>query len=110
MKNLKGKKIKEIMDKNTVVCNGDILSDDWVDTVIGYIYEAGTVDENKILHDEYNIFIFNSYTEKLKAMFHVYEIHSVIINKERGLLTVAGHESIHHYWFDNGEYSEEHTR
>jgi hypothetical protein len=106
--NFKGKKIKEIMNEDTMVCNKDNLVDNWTDTVIGYMNNAGTIDDDVVLYDDYYVFVLNN--GKLKAVFHVYEIHSVILNKKRGLMIVEGHETIHQYWFDDGEYSEEHTR
>lgn len=108
IENLKGKKIKEIMDKNTVTCNKDKLIDSWADTVIGHINNAGTVDEDIVLYDDNYVFIFNN--KKLKAVFHVYDIISLILNKKRSLMIVEGHGTIHQYWFNDGEYFEKQTR
>jgi len=44
------------------------------------------------------------------CLFHVYEVNDVYLNGKRGLVTAMGHETIHEYWFDDGEYSERHTR
>jgi hypothetical protein len=108
IENLKGKKIKEVMDENTIACNEDNLKDNWADTVIGHIKNAGVINDDTVLYDDNYVFIFNN--KKLKAVFHVYEIHSLILNKKRNLMIVEGHETSHQYWFDNGEYSEKHTR
>lgn len=44
------------------------------------------------------------------CLFHVYEVHDVSLNGKRGLVTAAGHETVHEYWFNDGEYNERHTR
>lgn len=44
------------------------------------------------------------------CLFHVYEIDHVSLNGKRGMIKASGHETIHEYWFDNGEYDTEYTR
>ncbi len=105
-KNIDGKSIKEIMDKDTIVC--DDLSEGWDETVIKFPTVVGTSGDITIIHTEYYVFIFDK--QKLRAVFHVYEVRSVSLNKQRGLVTAVGHETVHEYWLDNGEYSCGHTR
>ena len=105
-KDIDGKKIKEIMNENTKVC--DNLRDGWDDSVIEFVSKAGVVGDITVLYTEYYVFIFDM--KELQAIFHVYEVRSVSLNKERGLVTAVGHETMHEYWLDNGEYSSKHTR
>lgn len=108
MMNFKGKEIKEVMDTDTIACNGKNLVPTWVESIIGALTYVGAVGDDRVFHDNYYVFIINN--KRLKAIFHVYEISYVAINNKRGLLTAEGHETTHQYWFDNGEYSEDHTR
>ncbi len=48
--------------------------------------------------------------DKPVALFCVYEIHNFSFNGERGHISVVGHETVHEYWFDNGEYVTDSTR
>lgn len=106
--NIKGKKIKEVMNEDTIICNKDNLMDGWDNTVIGHINNAGTINDDTVLYDSYYVFIFNN--KKLKTIFRVDEINSVIVNKKRNLMIIDGFEAIYQYWFDNGEFFENFTR
>ncbi len=106
IKDIEGKRIKEIMDADTIVC--DDLRAGWDETVIESPLLAGTLDDTTVIYTEYYVFIFDG--QKLKAVFHVYEVRDVSFNKERGLVTAVGHETTHEYWLDNGEYKSDYTR
>lgn len=105
-KALKDKKIREIMNKDTVVC--DDLREGWDETIIKFPTLVGTVNNTTVIHTEDYVFIFDG--QKLRAVFHVYEVQGVSLNKQRGLVTAVGHETAHEYWLDNGEYKRDHTR
>lgn len=106
IKDIEGKKIKEIMNENTVVC--DDLKDGWDDGVIKFVSKAGTVDNITVLYTEYYVFIFNK--KNLRAVFYVYEVRKVYLNKKRKLVIAVGHETVHEYWLDDGEYNSNYTR
>jgi len=105
-KDIDGKRIKEIMSEGTKVL--DDLMDGWDNTIIKFPEKAGTLGDITVLHTEYYVFIFNK--EELQTVFHVYEARAVTFNKERGLVTAVGHETMHEYWLDNGEYNCVNTR
>lgn len=105
-KDIDGKRIKEIMDEDTVVC--DDLRGDWDETVIKFPVLVGMVGDIAVINTEDYVFIFDG--QKLRAVFHVYEVHRVSLNEKRGLVTAVGHETTHEYWLDNGEYNRDHTR
>jgi len=48
--------------------------------------------------------------KKPVALFNVYDLEYVSLNGKRGLVTARGHETVHEYWFDDGEYKENYTR
>lgn len=56
------------------------------------------------------VLIMDNSTQKADAIFNVYELEHVSVNKKRGLVTARGHETVHQYWLDDGEYEAEHTR
>ena len=97
---INGKQIKEIMNEDTIVL--DKLREGWDNDVIRLTFNAGTVDDITVLYTEYYVFIFKE--SKLKTVFFVYDLHTAFLNKERGLITAVGHETMHEYWLDNGEY------
>jgi hypothetical protein len=105
-KDIDGKQIKEIMNENTVVL--DELKDGWDNDVIRFTSNAGTVGDITVLYTEYYVFIFDK--TDLRAVFYVYEIRRVSFNKKRGVVTAVGHETMHEYWLDDGEYNCRHTR
>ena len=105
-KDIDGKKIKEIMEKDTNVL--DKLNDGWDDEVIRRSVKAGTVEDIDILYTECHVFIFDK--RKLRDVFYVYELQDISLNAKRGLITTVGHETTHQYWLDNGEYHMGHTR
>ena len=108
VKSLEGKKIKDVMDDKTIVCNKEHLNDDWDDSIIGHLNDEGKVKDDLVLHDFEFVFIFSK--EKLKAVFYVYDLENITINRKHGLMIVGGHETTHQYWFDDGEYYQENTR
>jgi len=63
-----------------------------------------------VLTDFSNDIVICFKNDQAVCLFHVYEIHDVSLNEKRGVVTAAGHETTHEYWFDDGEYSERHTR
>ncbi len=77
----------------------------------GYIdiYEAG---EKTVVasYETGMVLIMDNSTQKADAIFNVYEMEHASLNKKRGLVTARGHETIHQYWLDDGEYEAEHTR
>lgn len=103
---IKGKKIKEIIDKDTQIC--DKLTDNWDDDVIIQVYKSGTIGNITVLYGDDYVFIFDK--KKLKAIFYVYDLAYVTTNDKRGFITAGGHETVHEYWLDDGEYHKEHTR
>ncbi len=56
------------------------------------------------------VLIMNNNTEKAESIFKVYELRNTSIPKNKGLVCAVGHETVHLYWFDDGEYYCEHTR
>ena len=110
-KDIEGKKINEIIDKNTQICDkfvGNLEIIKMGDTIINLAYKAGTVGNITILCGNNYVFIFDK--KKLKAIFYVYDLGHVTINDRRGLITAGGHETAHEYWLDNGEYHKNHVR
>lgn len=105
-KDIEGKKIKEIMNNNTKVL--DKLNDGWDDEKIIFARKAGTVGDITVLYTEYHVFIFDK--KELQTVFYCYEMSTAALNKNRGVVIAAGHESIHIYWLDNGEYDKHYTR
>ena len=51
-------------------------------------------------HDYFVVFV----NEKPKAVFSMYEPRGVYVNGVRGLVMVYGHEDIHLYWIDIGQF------
>jgi len=47
---------------------------------------------------------------KLWGFFNIYELHGVIVNVERKLVCVYGHEDICFLWLDTEEFTKHHTR
>lgn len=110
-KDIEGKKINEIIDKDTQIC--DKLVDDlgmikMGDTTINLAYKAGTVGNITILCGNNYVFIFDK--KKLKAIFYVYDLAYITTNDKRGLIIAGGHKTTHEYWLDNGEYHKNYTR
>ena len=105
-KDIEGKQIKEIMDEDTVVL--DNLKEGWDNDIIRFTSSAGTMGDITVLYTEYYVFIFKG--SKLKTVFFVYELHRASFNKKRGVVTAVGHETMHEYWLDDGEYNCRHTR
>lgn len=104
-KDIEGKRINEIMDKGTQICDEFLNNLEIIkigNTVINIAYKAGTAGNVTILCGNDYVFIFDK--KKLKAMFYVYDLGHVTINDKRGLITAGGHETAHEYWLDNGEY------
>lgn len=73
------------------------------------IYEVG---EKTIVasHEVGVVLIVDNNTQKADALFYVYELEHTSVNEKRGLVTARGHESVHQYWLDDGEYEAEYTR
>jgi hypothetical protein len=105
-KDIKGKKIKEIIDENTQIC--DKFINDRNNVIINLVYKAGTVENVTILCGNNYVFIFDK--RKPKAIFYVYDLEYVTINDKRGLITAGGLRTAHEYWLDNGEYHRNYTR
>ena len=99
---------------------GDVINKD---TVVLTEFMAGFVLENEILdayyeylhHDKFTVIATEAYVlcfvdEQAVALFSVYELCHCSFNKKRGVVKAEGHETIHEYWFDDGEYREDNTR
>ena len=63
-----------------------------------------------VLTDFSNDIIICFKNNQAVCLFHVYEINDVSLNGKRGVVTATGHETVHEYWFDDGEYNERYTR
>ena len=110
-KDIEGKKINEIIDKNTQICDEFMDNLGMIkmgDTVINLAYKAGTVKNITILCGNNYVFVFDK--EKLKAIFYVYDLAYVAINDKRGLIIAGGYKTAYEYWLDNGEYHKNHVR
>lgn len=105
-KDIEGKKIKEIIDENTQICDKSINDRDNI--IVNLAYKAGTAGNITILCGNDYVFIFDK--KKLKAVFYVYDLVYITTNDKRGLIIAGGHETAHEYWLDNGEYHKSHTR
>jgi len=105
-KDIEGKQIKDIMSEDTVVL--DNLKDGWDNDVIKFTCNAGVMGDITVLYTEYYVFIFKG--SELKTVFFVYELRRAFFNKKRGVVTAVGHETMHEYWIDDGEYHCGHTR
>ena len=105
IKNIKGKRIKEVINKDTQIC--DKFVDGWDNDVIKNPLNFSFQDIT-VLCDSVYVFIFDR--EKLKAIFCVYELEHIFFNKKRGVVTAIGHETLHEYWLDDGEYNKKYIR
>lgn len=85
----------------------------------GYDIKTEKIRDIFLLRDENNNTVFADWLSGIvivykndnpKILFSVYDIEDVNFNKERGLILASGHETIHEYWLDNGEYNERYTR
>jgi len=84
----------------TIKCQ--LLEDKWV---------SADVQGNLIvLTDMRNDLVLCFKDNILTHMFYCYEISHSSLNGKRGMVKVMGHETIHEYWFDDGEYSKNYTR
>ena len=99
-KDIEGKKVKEIIDKNTQICGKS--TNNWNSTIIDLAYKAGTSKRITILCGNNYVFIFDK--KKPKAVFYVYDLRYIVFNDKRGLITAGGYNTAHEYWLDNGEY------
>lgn len=107
-----GKLLGELVDDSTKILGRFMDGYDPKAAELGSDFEIDECGEKTVVTSYRSgfILIINNSTEKVEAVFNVYEIRNVYINKERGLVSAVGHETVHYYWLDNGEYDSEHTR
>ena len=98
---------------------GDIITDDT--KVLTKFKDGFDVKEVELKwvsikkYDSFSVVEANDYVlcfidKKPVALFNVYDLEYVSLNGKRGLVTARGHETVHEYWFDDGEYKEDYTR
>lgn len=103
-------KVGDIIDENTETLTKYIEGYDVRNEVLGKDVNTQTHENIAVVADYKTGIIICFKDDKAVALFSVYEIHHVSLNGERGLLKASGHETIHEYWFDNGEYVTDSTR
>lgn len=104
------KKVGDIIDENTKVLTKYVEGYDVYEQVLGKDVSIQIHENIAVVADYKTGIIICFKDDKAVALFSVYEIHHVSLNGARGLLKASGHETIHEYWFDNGEYSTDSTR
>ena len=108
----RGKTVGEVIDDNTVILTK--LTEDELESIkCKDIVSYGVTSNN-------NIAVFQDYTgmnvvivyvdDEPKALFYIYELHGVVISKERMFVLAYGHEDILIYWINDGELTEIGTR
>lgn len=105
---LKSRKIKEIREKDTQIC--DDLVSGWDEARMEHSEIIGITKEHLVIkvYDEFYktcyILIFSP-NEKLRAIIHTHNSVNVSINITRGLIIAFGSNFYHEYWIDDGEYN-----
>lgn len=108
----KGKTIGDIIDDDTA--NASKLTEADLEGIKNreIVSYGVTSDENVAVFSDYtglNVVIVYV-DDKPKALFHIYELHGVIVNAKRGFVLAYGHEDILIYWIKDGELTEIGTR
>lgn len=88
--------------KDLACVKDSVLQDKWI--------EAYEKDNHTVVADLKNDLVLCFEDGALKAVLYCYEIHEWDFNSKRGMVSVSGHETVHHYWFDDGEYEAAYTR
>ena len=105
------KKIGDIITEETKILTEFMDDYDVKDQVLKkHNLSKESYEDFDILTDLGNDIVICFKNNQAVCLFHVYEIHDVSLNGKRGIVTAVGHETIHEYWFDDGEYNERHTR
>jgi len=108
----KGKLLGELVDDSTKIHGSFVDGYDPKSAELTGYFDIDKMKEKTVVasFDTGFVLIINNSTEKVEAVFKVYEPRNVTVDEERGLVCVVGHEAVHFYWLDNGEYYSEHTR
>ncbi len=109
--NLVGKKVGDIIDGDTKILTN--FKDGY--DVTKAEFKEGTIivdshDDMAVISDFSNHLVLCAKADKIVALFHVYDIYNVSLNSKKKMVTAIGHETNHQYWFDDGDYDEQHTR
>lgn len=104
-----GKKVADFMTEVTEIKGSYVDSYDITEVVIRDAF-IKKYENLMVVGDFMENLVLCFRDDKLTAVFNVYDLMHVGLNGERGLVKATGHETIHEYWFDDGEYSSDHTR
>ena len=103
----KGKTYGEVIDDDTEMLHyADREKIEGLEIKYPRVYTDGHVSVLTDMNDYFVVFV----SGKPKAMFSIYESHGVYIGSVRGVVVAYGHEDIHLYWIDTGEFTNIATR
>ena len=106
-----GKKVGDIVDGDTKILTK--FKDDY-DVMKGEFKKGNIIidscDDIAVISDFHNHLVLCVKSDKVVALFHVYDIRNVNLNPSKRMVTAVGHETNHQYWFNDGDYDEQHTR
>jgi len=109
--NLVGKKVGDIIDSETKILT---KFKEGYDVKEAVFKEGNTFIESDkdmiVISDYWNHLVICGIRDKMVALFNVYDLENAFLNPKRGIVTAVGHETIHTYWFDEGDYEEQYTR
>ena len=106
-----GKKISDIITDKTKILTEFVDGYEIKDKVfINDDMYSGSYENMDVLVDSNSGIVICLKDGQAVCLFGVYEVQDVSLNGKRGLVTAMGHETVHEYWFDDGEYRSDHTR
>lgn len=110
-----GKKVGEVIDKDTIFldqkrCKKGFDVRELVLSKHPGNFEIHEGSGMSIIGDMGTGIVICFKDDKPIAIISVYELCYLSLNTKRGMLKAQGHETIHEYWFDDNEYSVDHTR
>lgn len=109
-----GKRLRDLLNSDEQILQADQFKD--LDRLKDSVFKKGclsyiqTYDDMSMLVDMHNDLVLCFRDGQLLAVFYCYDLSYADIHANRGRILAIGHETVHEYFWDTGEYRKDYTR